>query len=606
MLSRLLRSVGEFRTDRWRPGFAMLLALGTAIPIVLGIWWHEPLLGVLGSIGALYTGLTSFGNIYGARLRQMALTAVSVAFLSVLGSLTHPSDLASIVSVGLVGFLFALLGSMSPANSLGGLLGTGIFIVLSGLEPARQGPLAVGGAILAGGVLETLLVAVIGSLFSVAAERSAVASAYESLGLYIRSFSKTGAIRAPDALAFRDAHACLDEAIAQQEKDEHAHLSHVLEVGETLRAGLIGLTRAIAGSKEEEASRRILATLQHDFRDFAEAIRSGRTNVLASLAGRPIMTGDEEIDHWVRLTVLSLEEIARPPLPESLERPKRAASPWLNRRRLRSGMTHAIRFGLALAVGTAVYRLGHIPMGYWIPLTITFLLRPDYASTLVKGFGRFMGTLAGVVLTSVCVVALPHDPWLLAGLAILSGWLMFALFEVSFALYIAALTFYVIIGIAGLGHAEVMVGVERTIATLGGAVLALLATFLWPAWQSTNLKSVFHNAFLAQVEFGESLDRFPYEDERHPEILRNAARAQRIEAERLVEATRLEPQWSRRTPLEDAEGWMAKLAANAAVLLSLHALALEIRAGRVEERAETREMLQRAISEARLMAAQLT
>ena len=41
-------------------------------------------------------------------------------------------------------------------------------------------------------------------------------------------------------------------------------------------------------------------------------------------------------------------------------------------------MRHALRFGAAMAIGVAIYRLaGFDDHGYWVPLTILFVLKPD-------------------------------------------------------------------------------------------------------------------------------------------------------------------------------------------------------------------------------------
>ena len=58
---------------------------------------------------------------------------------------------------------------------------------------------------------------------------------------------------------------------------------------------------------------------------------------------------------------------------------------------------HAIRFGAALAVGVAIYRVfGMHDHGYWIPLTILFVLRPERDETDRRLVLRAVGTLLGL------------------------------------------------------------------------------------------------------------------------------------------------------------------------------------------------------------------
>jgi uncharacterized membrane protein YccC len=58
---------------------------------------------------------------------------------------------------------------------------------------------------------------------------------------------------------------------------------------------------------------------------------------------------------------------------------------------------HALRFGVALAVGVALYRaLGLHDHGYWIPLTLLFVLRPERDETDRRLILRAVGTVLGL------------------------------------------------------------------------------------------------------------------------------------------------------------------------------------------------------------------
>src|SRR4051812_48268448 len=48
-------------------------------------------------------------------------------------------------------------------------------------------------------------------------------------------------------------------------------------------------------------------------------------------------------------------------------------------------LRHAVRWGLALAVGVATYHVVDLgPHGYWVPLTILFVLRPEESETVER------------------------------------------------------------------------------------------------------------------------------------------------------------------------------------------------------------------------------
>ena len=70
-------------------------------------------------------------------------------------------------------------------------------------------------------------------------------------------------------------------------------------------------------------------------------------------------------------------------------------------------MRHALRFGAALAIGVAVYRLaGFDDHGYWVPLTILFVLKPDADQTGERIAMRAVGTVIGLVVATVLAEAL--------------------------------------------------------------------------------------------------------------------------------------------------------------------------------------------------------
>ena len=62
---------------------------------------------------------------------------------------------------------------------------------------------------------------------------------------------------------------------------------------------------------------------------------------------------------------------------------------------------HALRFGAALAAGVAAYwLLGMHEHGFWIPLTILFVLRPEEEETFHRLILRSAGTAVGLIVAT--------------------------------------------------------------------------------------------------------------------------------------------------------------------------------------------------------------
>jgi uncharacterized membrane protein YccC len=156
--------------------------------------------------------------------------------------------------------------------------------------------------------------------------------------------------------------------------------------------------------------------------------------------------------------------------------------------RLRANLTlesqvgrHAIRYGVALALGVAVYRIaGMKEHGYWIPLTILFVLRPERDETDRRLILRAAGTLLGLALaTAMATLFDGAEPWIAIALSI-SAALSFGLITVQYALFTAAITTYVVLLSDTLGEARLEAAGQRVIGTAVGILIAFLAFRIYP------------------------------------------------------------------------------------------------------------------------------
>jgi uncharacterized membrane protein YccC len=136
---------------------------------------------------------------------------------------------------------------------------------------------------------------------------------------------------------------------------------------------------------------------------------------------------------------------------------------------------------VALTVAVVVQRLVPLAHAQWIALTVAIVLRPDFASTFTRGFARVAGTVAGAILASLIAALHPHEGIYIV-LAIGCAGLAFALFNVSYALFSAMITGYVVFLLALGGAPEHASAFDRVVATLIGGALALIAYAAWPAW----------------------------------------------------------------------------------------------------------------------------
>ncbi|HVT00398.1 MAG TPA: FUSC family protein [Solirubrobacterales bacterium] len=142
---------------------------------------------------------------------------------------------------------------------------------------------------------------------------------------------------------------------------------------------------------------------------------------------------------------------------------------------------HAIRYGAALALGVAIYRAaGMRDHGYWIPLTILFVLRPEEDETDRRLVLRAVGTVAGIaVATGLAVLFDGAELWIGITLSLAAA-LSFGLLTVQYALFTAAITAYVVLLSDTLGEARLDAAGQRLLGTAVGIAIAYVAFRVYP------------------------------------------------------------------------------------------------------------------------------
>ena len=141
---------------------------------------------------------------------------------------------------------------------------------------------------------------------------------------------------------------------------------------------------------------------------------------------------------------------------------------------------HAIRFGAALAAGVAAYwLLGMDEHGYWIPLTILFVMRPERDETDHRLILRAAGTVLGLIIATAIAEAFEGNDLVIGAVLTVAAALSFGLLTVQYALFTAAITTYVVVISTSLGEPAFRAVDERATGTVLGILIAFLAWRLW-------------------------------------------------------------------------------------------------------------------------------
>jgi len=610
MESSLTKIVFRWERERWQPQAALLCAAGVAILVVGAVLLGHPEWGILGGLGGLYTGMASYGGVQPARIRRMLAVAFSTASITLLGSVVSPSIFATVATVMVVSFLLAALSTKSQDASTVAVQATGVLIVLSGLPELAREPWGNAGLVLAGGLVQTLLQSLVGPAQPYYAERRATADAFRSLSTFLDGLTggDAGSL-IPDAQPFQNARDRLEESIRYGLAEKTATLRHVVKAAETMRATLVGFARTYLALEDRAWANQVARSFSGAFLAVGDSIEHGRyhLHIRPIWPGRTdLEDGEKEFEYWAELLAAAFEDLCAPPSESDAVQDSESSKPpgfrqrtrdffaWIldSRAVRRLAVGHGLRYAITLGLATAFYRIEGIAHGYWFPLTIAIVLRPDYATTLTRGVARMIGTVAGVVFSTLILMTLHLSAPEMIGIMLIATWLAFVCFQVSYLAYSFALTLFVVFSLAAVGAHGDAVGIARLEATGLGIGTTLLAAWIWPIWQSANVNGVLKEAFQAQVDYVDAV-RAMFETGNHElaDRMRYRGRTLRIEAERIVLAATLEPRWSHRGRLKSAKEDLAKLDESAAVLLSIHAEASD---GKERDKSKALERLVRA------------
>jgi uncharacterized membrane protein YccC len=147
-------------------------------------------------------------------------------------------------------------------------------------------------------------------------------------------------------------------------------------------------------------------------------------------------------------------------------------------------LRHAVRAALLVGGSDLVVRLAGYERGYWVPLTVLVVLRPDFSTTFQRAAMRVAGTIIGLLLATLLLYwAVPQGEWYFIALV---GVFLFAMRLAGPAnllltgMAVSALV-VVLLELSGVSTRATLV--DRTVATAIGGALAIVATLLFPFWE---------------------------------------------------------------------------------------------------------------------------
>lgn len=525
------------------------------LPLAAGMATGHQTIGLAVASGALNAMFSDQPGPYRQRLRQLLLNALAAGLASLAGFLLGDQLLPLLAITAALGFVGGLLVVFGPDTARAGMTSM-ILLVITAATPQPL-PGALGGAalIFAGGLLLAAFSLAAWPLQRYWPERHALVEVYRGLATLARETRHD----ATDVPALTEAMTTLQQTLLGRHRAHGRAMEAfgvLLELAERIRLELTAIAELHAGP-----------ALQAGFRDgaaevlaaIADALEHGdspaRADTLLQALRARHDQGDGLAPHrdaligqlaaavrnadWAGSRGELRASAAETRLPATLRSTAIRAT-------LRASLTprsvafrHAVRMAVCLTATLALSRWLHLPHGYWLPMTAAIVLRADFAATFNFGLLRVLGTVLGLVLTTVLLHVTPDEPWahlaLMAVLCVAFRYLAGAHYGIA----VAALTGTVVILLSFDGVNPGLAVSDRVLNTALGCGMALLAYVAWPTWERGRARAALAVMLDAYASYLQALAQ-PGQTARHDDT-RSAARTARTNAQASIDRMRTEP-----------------------------------------------------------------
>ena len=517
----LPRSVLQSLTTTRRPDVPMRVALrnaaAVAIPLAIGVATGHVGIGIGIAAGALDTMFSDQPGPYQQRLQRLFLAALAAGGAALLGFLVGGHPLSLSLATAVLGFFGGMLVIFGPDIARVGMTSM-LLLVITAATPLPPGQ-AVGAALLifSGGMLLTLFSIAAWPLQRYRPERHALAEVYR--GLAVLAVQPPG--HGSEVPALSDAMTNLQQTLLGRFHARGRAMEAfrvLLDIAERIRLELItmqeigwdgslprmiradaarvlrGVARALDEAGPPTRAEAALKTLQASEQAlFGEAERSFASTHVHALSGQ--LAAAVRNANWAGSRGEIRAETAESSLPAPLRSGSALAAMRANMIPQSIAFRHAVRCAVVLTLAVAISRYAHLPHGYWLPMTAAIVLRPDFGATLNFGLLRVVGTVLGLVLTTLVLRFTPDAPWAhIAVLAILCVAFRY-LATAHYGIAVAALTGTVVILLSFDGVESAAAMTDRVLNTVLGSAMALVAYVLWPSWERTRARAALADMF---------------------------------------------------------------------------------------------------------------
>ncbi|WP_175438993.1 FUSC family protein [Streptomyces vilmorinianum] len=464
-------------------------SIALAAPLAVGFAADRPVYGALVSMGALSGVIGDTADAYRMRFYNIAVPQLFGALGVTLGSLVFGQGWLAVVVLTLIALVSGMISSIGAVASVSGLLLLLNAVVGAGLplpEPWWTAPLLLS----LGGVVVLVLTLLGWPLRGGVPERTAVAGTYRSVAELLEAAGSDAYDEKRRAVT-ASLNQSYDLVLARRAR-VHGRAPALVRLLSQLNVVIPLVEAAPAAHLAALRFHRPLpAEIPAAVRELAEAVEEGRTGTPVLDLPEASRPSEKAVDHALRHAAAVVHKAEPNPynVDDRLGRP--AALRVRARRTARAVLVseaswrYGLRLALCIGLAQALVSLVDVPRSYWVALTVTFVMKPDFGSVFSRAVLRALGTAAGLVIAAPLLAEVPRGWWDVPVMLAL-GALIPAFSAKGYAFQTAAITPVILLLSDLLNRQGVDLVLPRLYDSLVGCGIALVAGYLlWPeSWHS--------------------------------------------------------------------------------------------------------------------------
>lgn len=462
--------------------------LALSAPLAVGLAAGQPGYGAIASMGALNAVIGDTADAYRMRVFNIAVPQLFGALGVTLGTLVYGEGWSAVVALTAVALVSGMISSIGAVASASGLLLLLNAVVGAGLPmpaPWWKPPLL----LTLGGLWVLVLTLFAWPLRGGVPERVAVAAAYRTVADFLAAAGTPAHDEQRQAVT-QSLNRSYDLLLAHRTR-RHGRSPALARLIAQLNAVMPVVEAGSAAKLRPPSLGPLAPAYPAALRSLATVVDRGRPGTGALDLPPPTGPSERALDQALRYAA----DIAREPSPDPFGPADRLGRPAGLRVRTRRAARAALlsgaswRYGLrlALCIGLAQVLVSTlvVPRSYWVALTVTFVMKPDFGSVFSRAVLRALGTAAGLLIAIPVLAEVPRGWWDVP-MAALLAMLIPAFSAKGYAFQTAAVTPVILLLSDQLNHQGFQLVLPRLYDSLIGCAISLLAGYLcWPeSWHT--------------------------------------------------------------------------------------------------------------------------